>query len=127
MNLPEKDAFYFDVPLEEEIKLTENRLKELKSKAKEVVFHCPRCKKDYRSIMNYNQLKMCGTCYVEVETAKLQAKTKDLVGAIIQAVEVSKVTPYGDWTGTVGIKKLTVKLSDGKIIELLQEQPVLRL
>jgi uncharacterized C2H2 Zn-finger protein len=89
-SLTERD--YFDISLDEEIKATEDHLEKLRNKNIDAVFHCPRCKKDFRFVVNYNQLKMCGRCYVKAETTQL-----------------------------------TVRLPNGEVRKLLQEQPVLRL
>ena len=118
---------YFDVTLEEEIERTKKQLERLQSHDKDAVFQCPNCKQQYRYVMNYNQLKMCGRCYVKAETEKLKGQTDFLIGAIIEKVEVAKPSPYNSFHEKVGITCLTVKLKDGKTVKLLQEQPVLRL
>lgn len=118
---------YFDISLDEEIKATEDHLEKLRNKNIDAVFHCPRCKKDFRFVVNYNQLKMCGRCYVKAETEKLQEQTKDLVGATILIVNVAKPSPYNSFHEKVGITQLTVRLPNGEVRKLLQEQPVLRL
>jgi len=118
---------YFDIPLEAEIKNTERMLEMLKNRNPDAVFHCPICKKDFRDIGNYRELKMCSKCYVDTETAKLQEQTKDLIGSVIQNVEVVKPSPYGVISSRgVGIKQLTVKLPNGKTAKLFREnQPCL--
>lgn len=121
------NEFSFDAPLEKEIEYVKKRLERLKNKHPDEVFHCPRCQKDYRSLGNYRELKLCGKCYVEVETEKQQQKTKDLIGATIQEVTVAKVSPYGSFHERVGITKLTVKLPNGKVVELIQDQPIIHL
>jgi hypothetical protein len=106
-----------DTPLNDAIKMAEEKLRKLKAKKSDTVFHCPICGNYYENLGNYDELKMCGACYAKNKTAEMQRLADTIVGGTIVDVEVDPVDPTFPKPDKPSIKKITV-LKNGKKIEL---------
>ena len=108
---------WLDTPLEQEIKRTKERLKQLLDKNPEAVFHCPRCGNDYSNLLNYRELGMCGKCFSKIHRKKLQKLTLDIIGGTIENIEIGQVDPL-QIVDKPEIIKMWIKTTKGKTIVL---------
>lgn len=89
----------------------------LKAKNPEVVFHCPKCNKDFSQLMNYRELEMCGKCFSKIHREKLQNLTSEIIGGTIENIEIGKVDPL-QIVDKPEITKMRIKTTKGKTIVL---------
>lgn len=114
---------------EQQLKMQRDYLKRLEEKDPETVYHCPICNEDVlRYQYDLPKQGMCNKCFNKKQNLELQRKAEQLVGATIINVAVRKMSdrmlPYGgmDTHDQAHITKLVVKLKDGTVIKLNEEE-----
>ena len=121
-----KSDWSFDTPLDKAIERAENRLKQLKTRDSEAIFHCPICGKDFEQLGNYRELKMCSKCYSKKSREEMQNHTRELIGGTIENIEVVEDNPLHPSDYTV-IAEITVKTTKGKIVKVKKPKDVVYL
>jgi hypothetical protein len=112
-----------------ELKRQKEYLKRLERKDPEVVYHCPVCNTD---VLKYQyDLKkqgMCNDCYAKDVNRRMKEKASQLIGAKIMDVSIQDTTKlwrpqgFNEAHELAHVTKLVVKLKDGKIITLNEEE-----
>jgi len=114
---------------EPELKRTRNYLKRLENKDPEIVFHCPVCDQWVLKFQyDLEKQGMCNSCFAKHRNKKIQEQANQLVGAIILEVSTQKTSEMWMPNGfheaheIAHITKLKVKLKNGKVLTLNEEE-----
>jgi hypothetical protein len=111
--------------VEGQIKYYEEGLKRLREKDPETVYHCPKCNRD---VLKYQyklaEQGMCNDCYQDKIDEDMQKTAEVIIGAKIVDVEIelSDCMWMHNSYHKPHIKKMAVKLPNGKIVILNEEE-----
>ena len=113
-----------DTPLKEAIERAERRLKLLREKDPQAVFHCPGCGQYFENLANYNELKRCGKCFSKRKQEIMETHVAEVIGGTIKDIKVSEVNPLRI-PKEPEITEVIIKTIGGKTVKLKQPEKLL--